>query len=62
MSRQEHPIVRRFSGRRRGIPNDRQVFGMSIKDAKAHAVRALHRPDLTTARARAMLKRFERSR
>ena len=62
MSRQEHPIVRRFSGGHGGIPKDRQVLGMSIKDAKAHAVRAAHRPDLTTARARAMLNRFEKSR
>jgi hypothetical protein len=35
---------------------------MSIKDAKAHATQALHHPDLTTVRARAMLKRFEKPR
>lgn len=61
MSRKEHPSVRRFSVRRGAIPEARQVLGMSIKEAKAHATRALHHPDLTTARARAMLKRFEKT-
>jgi hypothetical protein len=61
MSRKEHPSVRRFSWRPGAVPKTRQVLGMSTKEAKAHASRALHHPDLTTARARAMLKRFEKT-
>jgi hypothetical protein len=62
MSREQHPSVRRFSARPGAIPKERLILGASIKDAKAHAGRALHRPDLTTGRARAMLKRFEKPR
>jgi hypothetical protein len=61
MSREVHPSVRRFSGRPAGVPKDRQILGMSIKEAKAHATGAGEHPDLTALRARALLKRFEKT-